>query len=106
MKVLLTGARGMLARALIPALAWQERAGSLATAATATRAEPFEAAFKLNGSKSFVAGAAGADGFVVSAQTRDGLALYWVPADAGEAEVEQLLRDYSTPVLRAPSAST
>ena len=37
----------------------------------------------MNGSKSFVAGAAGADGFVVPAQTRDGLALFWVPANAG-----------------------
>jgi alkylation response protein AidB-like acyl-CoA dehydrogenase len=37
----------------------------------------------LNGSKNFVAGAAGADGFVVSANSRDGLALYWVPANLG-----------------------
>ncbi len=70
----------LVAGASIPALAWQEQAGSLEVGAAATRAEPFEAAIKLNGSKSFVAGAAGADGFVVSAQARDGLALYWVPA--------------------------
>ena len=73
----------LVAGTLIPALAWQERAGSLDTASAATHAEPFEAAIKLNGSKSFVAGAAGADGFVVSAQTQDGLALFWVPANAG-----------------------
>jgi alkylation response protein AidB-like acyl-CoA dehydrogenase len=78
----------LVAGSLIPALAWQERAGSLDTAAAATRAEPFEAAFKLNGSKSFVAGAAGADGFVVSAQTRDGLALFWVPAAASGVTLE------------------
>ena len=71
----------LVAGSLIPALAWQERAGSLDTAAIATRAEPFEAAIKLNGSKNFVAGAAGADGFVVSAQAKDGLALYWLPAN-------------------------
>jgi len=71
----------LVAGSLIPALAWQERAGSLDTAAIATRAEPFEAAVKLNGSKNFVAGAAGADGFVVSAQAKDGLALYWLPAN-------------------------
>jgi alkylation response protein AidB-like acyl-CoA dehydrogenase len=48
----------------------------------------------LNGSKSFVAGAAGADGFVVSAQTRDGLAMYWVPAGtAGVALDLQPLAD-------------
>lgn len=73
----------LVAGKLIPALAWQERAGSLDTASAATRAEPFEAAIKLDGSKSFVAGAAGADGFVVSAQTRDGIALFWVPANSG-----------------------
>ena len=70
----------LVAGATIPALAWQERAGSFDVNAVAMRAEPFEAAIRLNGSKSFVAGAAGADGFVVSAQTRDGLAMYWVPA--------------------------
>jgi alkylation response protein AidB-like acyl-CoA dehydrogenase len=73
----------LVAGATIPALAWQERAGSIDTTAVAMRAEPFEAAIKLNGGKNFVAGAAGADGFVVSAQARDGLALYWVPATAG-----------------------
>ena len=72
----------LVAGSTIPALAWQERAGTLDTAA-ATRAEPFEAAVKLNGGKSFVAGAAGADGYVVSAQSPEGLALYWVPANSG-----------------------
>jgi len=71
----------LVAGASIPALAWQERAGVLDASAVAMRAEPFEAAIKLNGGKNFVAGAAGADGFVVSAQSRDGLALYWVPAN-------------------------
>jgi alkylation response protein AidB-like acyl-CoA dehydrogenase len=79
---------GLVAGRLIPALAWQERAGTIDPAAVATRAEPFEAAVKLNGSKNFIAGAAGADGFVVSAQTREGLALYWVTADAGGVTLE------------------
>jgi alkylation response protein AidB-like acyl-CoA dehydrogenase len=73
----------LVAGALIPALAWQEKPGVLDTTQPGVRAEPFEAAIKLNGGKNFVAGAAGADGFVVSAQSRDGLALYWVPANAG-----------------------
>jgi alkylation response protein AidB-like acyl-CoA dehydrogenase len=73
----------LVAGKLIPALAWQERAGSFDSNAVAVRAEPFEAAIKLNGGKSFIAGAAGADGFIVSAQARDGLALYWVPANTG-----------------------
>jgi alkylation response protein AidB-like acyl-CoA dehydrogenase len=84
----------LVAGATIPALAWQERAGSFDANAVAMRAEPFEAAIRLNGSKSFVAGAAGADGFVVSAQTRDGLAMYWVPAGtAGVALDLQPLAD-------------
>ncbi len=92
----------LVAGSLIPALAWQERAGSLDTAAVATRAEPFEAAFKLNGSKNFVAGAAGADGFTVSAQTRDGLALYWVPADTNglTLELQPLADGRATGVVR------
>ena len=71
----------LVAGELIPALAWQERAGTIDPGAVATRAEPFEAAYKLNGSKNFIAGGAGADGFVVSARTPDGAALFWLAAD-------------------------
>lgn len=78
----------LVAGATIPALAWQERAGALDASEASVRAEPFEAAIKLNGGKNFVAGAAGADGFVVSVQARDGLALYWVPADTGGVTLE------------------
>jgi alkylation response protein AidB-like acyl-CoA dehydrogenase len=78
----------LVAGKLIPALAWQERAGTLDAGVVAARAEPFEAAFKLNGTKNFIAGAAGADGFAVSAQTRDGVALYWVAAHANGATLE------------------
>ncbi len=92
----------LVAGALIPALAWQERAGVLAAAAVAVRAEPFEAAIKLNGSKNFVAGAAGADGFVVSAQAPEGLALYWVPASAGGValDLQPLADGRTTGMLR------
>ena len=78
----------LVAGDLIPALAWQEQAGTLDPQPTVTRAQPFEAAFKLNGSKDFVAGAAGADGFVVSAQTPDGTALFWLAADTAGAKLE------------------
>jgi len=92
----------LVAGALIPVLAWQERAGVLAAAAVAVRAEPFEAAIKLNGSKNFVAGAAGADGFVVSAQAPEGLALYWVPASAGGValDLQPLADGRTTGMLR------
>ncbi|MBI2319494.1 MAG: acyl-CoA dehydrogenase family protein [Betaproteobacteria bacterium] len=79
---------GLVAGKLIPALAWQERAGTLDAGAISTRAEPFESAFKLNGTKNFVAGAAGAGGFAVTAQTPAGIALYWVAADTNGATLE------------------
>jgi alkylation response protein AidB-like acyl-CoA dehydrogenase len=75
----------LVAGASIPALAWQESAGVLDATQCTVRAEPFEAAIKLNGGKSFIAGAAGADGFVVSAQSPAGLELYWVPAGSNGA---------------------
>lgn len=65
---------------LIPALAWQEAMGELDARAVRTRAEPFEGAVRLNGEKRFIAGADGADGFVVSARNPQGVELYWVPA--------------------------
>jgi alkylation response protein AidB-like acyl-CoA dehydrogenase len=68
--------------AVLPALAWQERSGVLDAAAIATRAAPFEGGYRLNGTKRFVAGAAGADGYLVSARTEHGLVLFWIPRDA------------------------
>ena len=78
----------LVAGELIPALAWQESAGTLNPVPLATRAQPFEAAYKLNGSKDFIAGAAGADGFVVSAQTPDGTALFWLAAETAGAKLD------------------
>ena len=78
----------LVAGELIPALAWQERAGTINPQPVATRAAPFEAAYKLNGDKNFIAGAAGADGFVVSAQTPDGAALFWLAADTPGATLD------------------
>jgi alkylation response protein AidB-like acyl-CoA dehydrogenase len=67
---------------LVPALAWQERAGELSPAAIHTEAVPFEGGYRLNGAKRFIAAAAGADGYVVSARSPEGLALFWVERDA------------------------
>ena len=78
----------LIAGELIPALAWQERAGTIDPDPVVTRAEPFEAAYKLNGGKNFIAGAAGAHGFVVSARTPDGAALFWVTADTAGATLD------------------
>ena len=73
---------------VLPALAWQERAGELDPAAIETRATPFEGGFKLNGVKRFVAGAAQADAFLVSARTTGGAMLLWLPRDAAGAQFD------------------
>jgi alkylation response protein AidB-like acyl-CoA dehydrogenase len=73
---------------ILPALAWQERAGGLDPAAIETRATPFEGGFKLNGVKRFVAGAAQADAFLVSARTTGGVVLLWLPRDVAGAQLE------------------
>lgn len=73
---------------VLPALAWQERAGELDPAAIETRATPFEGGFKLNGVKRFVAGAAQADAFLVSARTTGGAVLLWLPRDAAGAQLD------------------
>jgi alkylation response protein AidB-like acyl-CoA dehydrogenase len=68
---------------VIPATAWQERAGSIDPDAAATTARAFEGGHKLNGIKQFVHGAADADGYVVSARAPGGALLAWIPASAG-----------------------
>jgi alkylation response protein AidB-like acyl-CoA dehydrogenase len=73
---------------LIPALAWQEQPGLLDPQAIDTGATPFEGGFKVNGVKRFVAGAAQADAFLVSARAPGGVVLLWVPRDAAGAELE------------------
>lgn len=71
----------IMSGAVLPALAWQERSGTLDVAAIETRAAPFEGGYRLNGTKRFVAGAAGADAFLVSADTPEGFALFWIGRD-------------------------
>jgi len=66
---------------LIAALAWQEQAGDLGRRTPATRAAESGGNVSLDGGKRFVHGAAGADGYVVSAQSGAGMILVWVPAD-------------------------
>ena len=68
----------IVAGEILPALAWQERAGELDVSAAAAVASPFEGGFRLNGAKRFIAGAAGADCFLVSARTAEGVALFWI----------------------------
>jgi alkylation response protein AidB-like acyl-CoA dehydrogenase len=72
---------------LIPAVAWQERAGELDPGAIDATAVPFEGGFRLAGVKRFIAAAADADGYIVSARHGSDLALYWVPSDSAGAGV-------------------
>jgi len=91
---------------VLPALAWQERAGELDPAAIETRATPFEGGFKLNGVKRFVAGAAQADAFIVSARTADGAVLLWLPREAAgvQLDLEPLADGRSFGTLRLDDA--
>ena len=73
---------------LIPALAWQECAGTLDVAAIGMQAVPFEGGFRLNGGKRFIAGAAGADGYIVSAKTVHGIELFWIARSAAGVEIK------------------
>ena len=69
---------------MLPALAWQEQAGVLDPAAIQCSAAPFEGGYKLNGAKRFIAGAAQADVFLVTARSGGGIVLAWLPrATAG-----------------------
>ena len=72
---------------LLAATAWQERVGDLGNRTPATAAELANGQVILNGAKRFVAGAAGADGFIVSARGAAGTVLVWVPASAAGLEV-------------------
>jgi len=67
---------------LLPALAWQETNDQIDPLQAATTARAAASDIHLDGRKRFIAGGAGAHGFVVSACAADGVALYWVPADA------------------------
>jgi len=62
---------------ILAAVAWQEDANVIDPRHTTARAE----SGVLNGTKRFIAGAAGADGFIVSAAGKGGAELWWVPRD-------------------------
>ena len=69
--------------ALLPSLAWQERANDDTARPEATRLE----GGRLAGRKLFVAAASAADGFLVTAATLAGPALCWVAAGAENLDV-------------------
>lgn len=82
---------------LLPCVAWQEGIGGLDLTAISTRAESDGADMLLTGQKRFIAGAAGADGFIVSARSNAGDGLYWVSARADGLTLQHEERADGTP---------
>ena len=90
-RTLVLGDNETLKQRLLPALAsgtalaavaWQENTGGCVSDTIATTATRDGAHWRIQGRKRFVAGASAAAGFIVSAATPDGLALFWVDRDA------------------------
>jgi len=79
---------GLVSGDTLPAVAWQEEAGTLDVGKIKMQATPFEGGFRVTGSKRFVIGATNADGYIVSANSAQGMQLLWVPRDAAGATVE------------------
>jgi alkylation response protein AidB-like acyl-CoA dehydrogenase len=69
-------------------LAWQESAGVVDPEHIAAVATPFEGGFRLNGTKRYVAGAAGADSYLVVARSEGGLVLACVDRTVGGVSLE------------------
>lgn len=72
----------------ILSLAWQESPGELDGSHVALAATPFEGGYRLNGTKRYIPGAAGADVFIVAARAGEGLVLACVDANAAGVEVD------------------
>ena len=81
----------------LPVAAWQEGLGGIDPTAIATQARPDGEGWRLQGRKRFVAGAAAAAGFIVSARVGDGAGLFWVDAGAPGLQVEHEWRADQTP---------
>jgi alkylation response protein AidB-like acyl-CoA dehydrogenase len=79
---------GLVSGDVLPAVAWQEQAGSLDVNKMEMQATPFEGGFRVTGSKRFVVGASNADGYIVSANSAQGMQLLWVPKDAAGATLQ------------------
>lgn len=79
---------GIASGDLIAALAWQEQAGDFGRSTGTTSASLAGGNVTLNGCKRFVAGAAGADGYLVAARGDGGDMLVWVPATASGVNVK------------------
>ncbi len=79
---------------ILPGLAWQEGFEQIDPLSADTTVTRSSGGLVLNGIKRFIAGGAGADGFIVSARAPDGLALCWIDSTArGLTATHELLAD-------------
>lgn len=81
----------------LPVAAWQEESGSIDPSVIDTRAEPVADGWRLYGRKRFVAAAAAAAGFIVSARVGEGARLFWVDAGAPGLRMSNEWRADQTP---------
>jgi alkylation response protein AidB-like acyl-CoA dehydrogenase len=81
----------------LPCVAWQEGLGGIDAVAVATTARVAGEGFVLDGTKRFVAGAAGARGFVVTARVAGEVGLFWADAGSEGLAVRQEWRADETP---------
>ncbi len=79
---------GLVSGEMLPAVAWQEEAGSLDVNNINVQATPAGDGFRVNGSKRFIMGATSAEGFIVSAKLAHGMQLLWIPRDTAGATVQ------------------
>ncbi|MBP8306767.1 MAG: acyl-CoA dehydrogenase family protein [Burkholderiaceae bacterium] len=82
----------------LAAVAWQEGLGGIDPAALDTTAVAEGSGWRLSGRKRFVAGAAAAAGFIVSARGASGVGLFWVGADTPGASLALEWRADETPI--------
>ncbi len=88
---------GLAEARLLPCVAWQEGNGGLDAEAIATHVEPDGTDLRLTGRKRFVAGAAAAAGYLVSARFGNECGLYWVDKGAPGVTVQYEWRADQTP---------
>ena len=81
----------------LPVVAWQEGLGGIDGPGPACTARRDADTWVLDGAKRFVAGAAGASGFVVTANTDAGPGLFWLDALAAGVTMTQEWRADETP---------
>ena len=78
---------GLVEGSIVAGVAWQERAGQLVPGAMDAVAKEDAEGWSLSGRKLFVEPGPGVDGWIVLARTRNGVGLFWAPANAAGVSV-------------------